>query len=269
MTIISGQLPMNEQKSKYISNWITKLSQIRPELGNFAVCPYASNANYTIIEQKLSQIVPNNDYDVTIYVVEDDIDAEFLYNAVDDYNRNCPDYKFIADHRDSETFINHVQTNNGKYNLVLCQSRIELTDARKKLAKTKYYDYWDENYLEEVLEDDFDKVFHSMGRHLLLEIYDADKDDLNDIHFLKDILFEGIIKAECKILNTMIHQFNPQGVTIIFSLSESHASLHTWPEKGCLSADFYTCGNKDPNIIAKLIVKRLKSKKHRIRILNR
>jgi len=30
-----------------------------------------------------------------------------------------------------------------------------LTEARKKLAKTNYYDYWDKNYLKEVLEDDY------------------------------------------------------------------------------------------------------------------
>ena len=269
VTIISGQHPMNDKKSKYIIDWISKLSKIRPELGNFAVCPYASNANFTIIDQQLSQIVPNNDFDVTIYVVEDEIDAQFLYDAVEDYNRNYPDYKFIADHRKSETFINGVQTNNGKYNLILCQSRDELTNARKKLAKTKYYDYWDENYLEEVLEDDFDKVFHSMGKHLLLEIYDIESNTLNDVVFLKDILFDGIMKSECKILNTMIHQFNPQGCTIIFALAESHVSIHTWPEKGCLSADFYTCGDKDPQIIAKSVIEGLKSKKHRIRLINR
>ena len=42
---------------------------------------------------------------------------------------------------------------------MLCQPRKELTEARKKLAKTNYYDYWDENYLQEVLEEDYKEVF--------------------------------------------------------------------------------------------------------------
>ena len=46
-------------------------------------------------------------------------------------------------------------TGNGKYNLVFVNKRKEILEARKKLAKTNYYDYWDENYLEEVLEDDY------------------------------------------------------------------------------------------------------------------
>ena len=97
-----------------------------------------------------------------------------------------------------------------------------------------------------------------MGQHLLLEVYDAEFD-----------AFNGIMKSKSKILNTMIHQFDPQGCTILFSLAESHVSLHTWPEKGCLAADFYTCGDKDPEIIANSVIKGLKSKKHRIRLINR
>ncbi len=150
---------MKEEKSRYILHWIKQLSKIRPELGNFAICPYASNANFAIVDEKLSQIMPNDDFDVIIYVVEDDISANFLYDAVDDYNRNYSEYRFIADHGKTKTYIQGIQTSNGKYNLVLCQSRKELTEARKKLGKTSYYDYWDESYLHEVLENDYDEVF--------------------------------------------------------------------------------------------------------------
>ena len=150
---------MKEEKSRYILHWIKQLSKIRPELGNFAICPYASNANFAIVDEKLSQIMPNDDFDVIIYVVEDNISANFLYDAVDDYNHNYPEYRFIADHGKTKTYIQGIQTSNGKYNLVLCQSRKELTEARKKLGKTSYYDYWDESYLHEVLENDYDEVF--------------------------------------------------------------------------------------------------------------
>ena len=146
---------MKDEKSKYILRWIQEISKIRPELGNFSICPYASGANFSIQEQKLCQIVPNSEFDVIINIVEDEIEADSLYNAVDDYNRNYPNYKFIADHGKTKTYIQGIQTSNGKYNLVLCQPRKELTEAREKLAKTNYYDYWDKNYLEEVLEDDY------------------------------------------------------------------------------------------------------------------
>jgi len=156
--IISGLHLMNVKKNKYILDWISKLSEIRPELGNFAVCPYASTANFIILEEKLRKVCPRIGWDVVIYVVEDDHDEDFLYAMVDDYNRTYQKYKFIADHRKSKTKINGVPTSNGKYNLVLCQPRQELTEARKKLAKTDYYNYWDKNYLEEVLEEDYKVV---------------------------------------------------------------------------------------------------------------
>jgi len=153
--ITSGQHLMKDKKSRYILHWIGQLSKIRPELGSFAICPYASKAKFAIFEEKLCRIMPNDEYDVIIYIVEDDIDKQFLYDAVDDYNHNYSDYKFIADHGKTKTYIQGVQTSNGKYNLVLCQPRKELTEARKKLAKTNYYNYWDKNYLEEVLEEDY------------------------------------------------------------------------------------------------------------------
>lgn len=149
---------MNDKKSRYILHWIDQLSKIRPELGNFAICPYASKANFSILDSKLSQIVPKPDFDVVIYVVEDNISAQFLYDAVDDYNRNYPEYKFIPDHGKTKTYIQGIQTSNGLYNLVLCQPRKELTEARKKLARTDYYNYWDESYLKEVLEEDYPVV---------------------------------------------------------------------------------------------------------------
>ena len=103
---------MKEEKSRYILHWIKQLSKIRPELGNFAICPYASNANFAIVDEKLSQIMPNDDFDVIIYVVEDDISANFLYDAVDDYNHNYPEYRFIADHGKTKTYIQGIQTSN-------------------------------------------------------------------------------------------------------------------------------------------------------------
>ena len=100
VTIISGQHLMNEERNKYILHWISQISKIRPELGNFSICPYASGANFSIQDKKLSQITPNDDFDVIINIVEDDIDANFLYESVDDYNRNYPCLLYTSDAAD-------------------------------------------------------------------------------------------------------------------------------------------------------------------------
>ena len=149
---------MRDKKNKHIRKWIRNLSKVRPELGNFSLCPFASTANFLIIEKNLDQIVPLPEYDVVIYIVEDHHESDFLYNAVDNYNLQYPDYKFLSDAKNENTFINGIQSNNGKYNLVLAQPRKDLLEARKKLAKTNYYDNYDQDYLKEVLEDDFDTI---------------------------------------------------------------------------------------------------------------
>ena len=71
------------------------------------------------------------------------------------------------------------------------------------------------------------------------------------------------------ILNEYSHKFSPCGVTMLFALAESHVSCHTWPEKGCMSADFYTCGDKNPKIAAKYIVDNLYSVDYTYRLIKR
>ena len=108
-----------------------------------------------------------------------------------------------------------------------------------------------------------------MSEHLILDVYDGYFEDLNSPNFLRDIFTRAILKSEMTILNEYTHKFSPCGVTLLFALSESHVSCHSWPELGCLSADFFTCGEKDPRIGAKYIVNALDSVVYRIRVVKR
>ena len=66
--IIFGLHPMNEKKYNYILHWIKQLSETRPELGNFAVCPYASQAKYIILDEELKKVKPRMGWEVVISV---------------------------------------------------------------------------------------------------------------------------------------------------------------------------------------------------------
>lgn len=59
------------------------------------------------------------------------------------------------------------------------------------------------------------------------------------------------------VLQTMSHHFNPHGVTAICLLSESHISIHTWPEKGEAAVDVFTCGESEPKIACDIIIQQL------------
>jgi S-adenosylmethionine decarboxylase proenzyme len=108
-----------------------------------------------------------------------------------------------------------------------------------------------------------------MGKHILLEVYDVEFNILNDGISLQKVMEDGIKRAEMTILNVFQHCFFPQGVTIVFALSESHVSCHTWPERGCIAIDAYTCGDGNPKLIALELLKYLDSDKYRIREIDR
>jgi S-adenosylmethionine decarboxylase len=104
-----------------------------------------------------------------------------------------------------------------------------------------------------------------MGKHLLLEVYDVEFNLLNDAISIQETMERGIKRAKMTILNTFTHCFLPQGCTIVIALAESHVSCHTWPENGCIAIDVYTCGEKNPKIIAIELLKYLNSDNYSLR----
>ena len=60
--------------------------------------------------------------------------------------------------------------------------------------------------------------------------------------------------ANVTILNISKYKFEPQGFTILALLAESHISFHTFPEKGIISFDFFTCGKINPSVAVELSI---------------
>lgn len=148
---------MNE-KEAYILEWAKDLAKEREELGGFSVCPYASGSKTKIVESPIDDIVPEPGYDVIIFIVDDLWNLTQVKKWVEIYNEKFSYYSFFEDCASQPTFINGIQTNNKKYNLILCQSKKKLSSIRKKLSKTEYYTYWNEEYLKQILGDDYNLV---------------------------------------------------------------------------------------------------------------
>ena len=67
-----------------------------------------------------------------------------------------------------------------------------------------------------------------------------------------------------------VHRFDPQGVTGILAISESHICIHTWPEHGYAAADIFTCGTSfEPRKAAAILIERLESKESSLTELKR
>lgn len=78
----------------------------------------------------------------------------------------------------------------------------------------------------------------SVGIHYIVDLDNVEETD-NDT--LVRICDESLEKGEVIILNKMIHAFEPQGLTLLYLLSESHFSMHTWPEYKKIRIDFFSC----------------------------
>ena len=116
---------------------------------------------------------------------------------------------------------------------------------------------------------DEQKLSHQ-SKHLLLELYRCDYEKLNDESFLRCILNRAAKLAKATVLNLISNKFEPQGVTAIALLAESHISIHTWPESNYSAVDIFTCGqNMLPELASKYLIEALKAKEHSLRIIER
>jgi S-adenosylmethionine decarboxylase len=86
------------------------------------------------------------------------------------------------------------------------------------------------------------KNYLAFGWHVLVDISDAEPGALNDIEQLEHALLSAAINEGVTVLGVQRHAFDPSGVTILLLLSESHISLHTYPQQGKAFFDAFTCG---------------------------
>ena len=110
----------------------------------------------------------------------------------------------------------------------------------------------------------------NQSKHLLLELYRCDHEKLNDESFLRCTLNRAAKLSKAKVLNLISNKFEPQGVTAIALLAESHISIHTWPESNYSAVDIFTCGqNMTPELASKYLIGVLKAEEHFLRVIQR
>ncbi len=106
---------------------------------------------------------------------------------------------------------------------------------------------------------------NALGKHLLLELKDCDREVLDDLGFLKDILLTAAREAGATVLGESFHKFNPHGVSGVVIIAESHLFIHTWPECGYAAVDIFTCGDSvQPGKAAQKLIRGLGAKSHSI-----
>jgi len=100
----------------------------------------------------------------------------------------------------------------------------------------------------------------TMGRHVISELWGCDSNKLNDMEQIERIFVDAALKSGAEIREVAFHKFAPQGVSGVVIISESHLTIHSFPEHGYASIDVYTCGHLDPTIAAEYIANSLDAK---------
>jgi S-adenosylmethionine decarboxylase len=102
----------------------------------------------------------------------------------------------------------------------------------------------------------------SLGRHLLLELYDCSSEVLNSLESVKTALVEAAKRAGATIIDVVFHEFNPFGVSGVVVIAESHLSIHTWPEHRYAAVDIFSCGDSiQPAEAARFLVDQFQARR--------
>lgn len=96
------------------------------------------------------------------------------------------------------------------------------------------------------------------GHHVLAEFEGVEPRLLDDVRYLRTTLDRVLRQAGATVLQVVSQRFSPQGVTVLALLSESHASIHSYPEVGSMFVDVFTCGESaDPELAVRLLQREL------------
>ncbi len=87
----------------------------------------------------------------------------------------------------------------------------------------------------------------ALGRHILAELYGCNAAILNDVAQVEKVMVDAALEAGAEVREVVFHKFSPQGVSGVVVISESHLTIHTWPELSYAAVDVFTCGDRvDP-----------------------
>jgi S-adenosylmethionine decarboxylase len=83
------------------------------------------------------------------------------------------------------------------------------------------------------------------GVHLIIDLHGADR--LDDIEHIEATLRRCVEAARATLLHIHVHHFQPNGVSGVAVLAESHISIHTWPDAHYAALDVFMCGTANPD----------------------
>ena len=97
------------------------------------------------------------------------------------------------------------------------------------------------------------------GVHLIVDLHGAR--GLDDIDLIEATLRRCVDAAQATLLHIHLHHFQPNGVSGVAVLAESHISIHTWPDAGYAALDVFMCGKASPDACIPVLREAFKAKR--------
>ncbi len=83
----------------------------------------------------------------------------------------------------------------------------------------------------------------ALGRQLTIEYYECGAKVLLDKDRVEKALLRAAKKSGATIISSLFHKFDPQGISGVVVIAESHFTVHAWPEHNYAAVDIFTCGD--------------------------
>ena len=100
----------------------------------------------------------------------------------------------------------------------------------------------------------------ALGRQMTVEFYDCSSAVLADADLMEKVFLNAAAESGAHVVNSVFHSFEPQGVSGVVVISESHFAVHAWPEHDYAAVDLFTCGDGvDFDMAVKSLASGLKS----------
>lgn len=105
------------------------------------------------------------------------------------------------------------------------------------------------------------QVNKEFGQHYIVEFLECSPEKISHVSEVEKSFLKAAEESRATVISNYFYQFEPQGVTGVLLLAESHFTIHTWPEDKYAAVDIFTCGDMDADIAVRVLEKEFEAGK--------
>ncbi len=107
------------------------------------------------------------------------------------------------------------------------------------------------------------------GEHAIVDLFGVTADKLIDCAAACSAIEAALLAGGMRIIDRKSCVFANGGFTAVFLLAESHASVHSYPERGFVALDVMSCAHRPTAEIVKMIRDYFAPQRAEVRVLSR